>query len=104
MMTRRAPTQDELLQVRTKAREIGRKHDIRVSVKKGTGSMRGTISVQSGFEDDNVQARIEMGEWFIANGFESCFAPSNTIENHYLLLAREWDHGSLGCSLVKVTP
>ena len=97
----RRPTQAELLQVRAIGRAIARKHNTRISVKQGKGSIKHTINV-GGWDNQSVAARIEFGEAMIAAGFDMSFGSSMTLENHYLALAQQHGHSSLCVLLMKV--
>jgi hypothetical protein len=95
------PTKADLLQVRAIGRAIAKKHGSRISVKKGTGSIKHTINV-GGWDNKSVEARIEFGEAMLAAGFDMSWGHSMTLENHYLHLARQHGHSSFCVLLMKV--
>jgi hypothetical protein len=69
-------------------------------VRKGKGSIRGSIQVQA--VTTTAEQRIELCEALLAAGFEhvhACYGHSLT--DHFIRLAREWNHSEVKLMIAK---
>lgn len=90
---------DQTAEVRAIVRPIAQKHGERVSVRKGTGSIRGRVSVQSSPYLTDPRLNREIIKALIAAGYVSAVHGS-TLQSQ-LGLAEEWDHAKVGLLVVK---
>ena len=85
------------------SRETFKRGRERVSVRKGTGSIKHAIQVQCTVT--TVEERIAIVEKLKAAGFESIYVhydPNMGLEEHHIRLAREWNHARLSVEVAKV--
>ena len=98
----RMPTAQELAILRGITKGIARAHDINLSVRRGTGSQRGGVIVQSRTMDP--EARLELLDALEAAGFESGLAAMSKDTNFagYRRLSQDWNHGKIDFWVKKV--
>ncbi len=91
----RKPNAQELAILRGITKGIARAHGIRLSVRQGSGSLRGGVIVQSRTMDP--EARLELLDAMEAAGFESGMAAMNKDGNFagYRRLSQDWNHGNI---------
>ncbi len=106
MRTLRHVTATEITEAREIAKRIAKKHGIKLSVRKGTGSIRGTVTINDARNEwtEDPAPRIELAEALIAAGFESQFGASPTgmtLTNHAIGLAKRAGHSHIRLGLLK---
>jgi len=90
----------EISKLRTLVRAIGKRHGLKLTTKKGTGSHKGDVIIQENSypTTEDPAARIELVRALIRRGYESSFVewdPSQTLKNHDLRLALEDGHAKI---------
>ena len=91
-------TSDDIANVRAFAREVARRHGIRIHVRK---TRRGAINICG---TDSVAARIELCEGLAARGYEdelTAFGPDMTLTDK-VKLSREYQHGSISFGVMRL--
>ena len=94
-------TDDDVRTVRALLRDLAKEHGRKVSVRKGSGSMRGTIGVYGDVHGDSPEFRILVCEMLKAAGFEGCHWYAGHTLDQQIDLAREWGHNLVNVSIVR---
>jgi hypothetical protein len=95
-------TDDDIRYVRTMARTIARKHGIRIQVRKGKNSIRGSVSLHSRRPDPlTIDARVEVIDALVAAGYEDSVGAATLQESRQL--ATEWGHTHISLTVAKTT-
>ena len=96
----------EAKKIRALVNPIAKKYATRLHVRKGTGSMRGTITIQNGvYPHPPIPAFLaEVGQALIDGGYESnaaMWSPSTTLAKHAVEFANVHGHSRVFISVVK---
>ena len=98
------PSDEDRAEIRAIAKRIGKVHGVRISVRKGSGSIKHAIQVST-FRCENPAVVVEICEALLAAGFESTHAPygfSMSLRGHNIVLARKWNHGDVSVGVARV--
>jgi hypothetical protein len=99
-------TNETAKEVRAIVKPIAKAHGIRISVKKGTGSMSAAVCISShdSWDMESPACRIELCDALIAAGFDSLHAPagpSNGLAGHHKRMSIEHGHTSIQFSVCR---
>lgn len=98
------PTDDDRAEVRAIAKRVGKAHGVKVSVRKGSGSVKHAILVST-YRAECPDLVVEICEALVAAGFESTHAPygfAHTLRGHNVVLASEFGHGDVSLSVARL--
>ena len=98
------PSDADRAEIRAIAKRIGREHGHRISVRKGTGSVKDAVLIST-WQSENPALRIELCEALIAAGFEDTHAPYGfdmSLKGHHVYLAHVWEHSEVSLMVARV--
>lgn len=98
------PSDDDRAEVRAIAKRVAKAHGVKISVRKGSGSVKHAILLSS-HRAENPALVVEICEALLDAGFESTHAPygfAMALRGHNIVLAKAFGHGDVSLHVARV--